>query len=86
MLSVLTCILFSALGHGDTVDEQLQKLLDAAALGEDNPTQLDSLSKSDLKFLKAQIEDLDLAGELVECADEYCANDFLTDFHPDYDG
>lgn len=59
-------------------DEDLQSLLDAAEFG-DNPRQLGELTLDELKAFKADIADTapHLVDEIVESAEDYCANDWL---------
>ena len=59
----------------------LQSFLDAAAFG-DNPRQLEDLSPSELKDFTQEIIDSgnDFKEEIVESAEEWTANDWLSDW------
>ncbi len=59
--------------------DDLQGLLNAASFG-DNPLQIDDLTKTDLKRLKADLEDSDFISEIVDTAEDACANDWLCDW------
>jgi len=54
----------------------LQGLLDAAAFGNE-PLKIEDLTKKELANLKYDLQNTPFVEEIVEGAEEYCANDWL---------